>query len=92
MPTTCDFYFEDNPEKVFAAGELLRCIVSVSLTSPKNIRGVYLKVDGRAATNWTKSRTVRRNRKSRTVHDSYSASQLYIEEKVYFVGGENGKI
>lgn len=91
MPTTWDIQFEDHPEKVFVSGERLRCIVTLSLTSPKNIRGVYLVIHGCAETNWTKSRTVRRNGKRRTVLDSYSAYELYMDEKVYFVGGANGE-
>lgn len=52
MPTTCVISF-DNPDGVYYAGQLLRGTVVLTLTKEKKVRGVFVKVYGRAYAYWT---------------------------------------
>lgn len=96
MPTTCEIAFE-NPEKVFYAGQLLRGTVRLTLTKQKKVRGVYVKIFGRAYAYWTEYCSVDHDRNrdpNRTSnsghHVSYSGEEDYLNEKTYFVGGSSG--
>lgn len=53
MPTTCLISFE-NPDGVYFAGELLRGKAILSLTKTKKVRGVYVRIFGRAYAHWTR--------------------------------------
>lgn len=83
MPTTCDINFENNPEKVYYAGQLLRGTIKLTLTSAKTVRGVYIVISGRAYCHWTTGSG--KNRKSHTGNEDY------LEEKTYLYGDENGE-
>lgn len=97
MPTTCEIDFE-NPEKVFYAGQLLRGTVRLTLTKEKKVRGVYVKIFGRAYAYWTEYCTIdhdrNRNRNSNSSSSghyvSFSGDEDYLDEKTYFVGGSSG--
>lgn len=52
MPTTCLITF-DNPDGVYYAGQMLHGTVALTLTSEKKVRGVFVKVFGRAYASWT---------------------------------------
>lgn len=83
MPTTCEIDFENNPEKVLYAGQLLRGTIKLSLTSEKTVRGIYILIHGKAYCHWTKGS----GKNSR----SYTGSEDYLREKTYLYGDENGK-
>lgn len=83
MPTTCEIDFENNPEKVLYAGQLLRGTIQLSLTSQKIVRGIYILILGKAHCHWTKGSG--KNRKS------YTGNEEYLEEKTYLYGDQNGK-
>lgn len=53
MPTTCKIEFENNPSQVVYSGQLLRGTVHLTLTSAKNIRGAYIKINGSAYAHWS---------------------------------------
>lgn len=97
MPTTCVIEFE-NPSRVYFAGQLLRGTVDLTLTSVKKVRGVYVRIYGRAYAYWTEYCTTDHNRHQRRDgnrsgssghHVSYSGEEVYLDEKTYFVGGNS---
>lgn len=50
MPTSCEIDFENNPIMVIYAGKLLRGRVKLNLSEEKNVRGVYLNINGKGYT------------------------------------------
>lgn len=84
MPTTCSVEFENNPSKVCYSGSLLRGSVTLTLTNPKSCRGVYIKIKGEGYARWSEGSG--KNRKT------YTGSETYIEERVYFEGERDGEI
>lgn len=82
MPTTCQIEFDNNPEKVFYAGQLLRGTIQLTLTSEKNVRGVYILITGRAYCHWTERVANQRRR--------YTGNEDYLKEKTYLYGDEHG--
>lgn len=83
MPTTCVLDFENNPEKVVYAGQLLRGSIHLTLTSEKTVRGVYILIIGEASCQWTKGAGSSRKK--------YTGSEVYLEQKTYLFGDGNGK-
>lgn len=51
MPSTCVISF-DHPDAVYYAGNMLRGTVSLSLTKEKTVRGLFVKIYGRAYAYW----------------------------------------
>lgn len=86
MPTTCVIDFDNNPMKVIYAGQLLRGTVTLTLTAPKSVRGVYIRIHGKAYAHWTEG--TGDNRKT------YTGSENYLDEKTYLAGGNgtNGNV
>lgn len=84
MPTTCEIDFDNNPQKVFYAGQLLRGSVRLTLTKENSVRGVYIRIYGTAYCHWTSGSGD--NRKS------YTGKEDYLNEKTYFVGDSNGNV
>lgn len=83
MPTTCEIDFENNPEKVLYAGQILSGTIKLTLTSEKRVRGVYILITGKGYCHWTKGSGKNR-------HD-YTGREYYLDEKTYLYGDENGK-
>lgn len=83
MPTSIEIEFENNPQKVVYAGQLLRGTVRLTLTEEKNVRGIYIRIYGKAYAHWTKG-----GGKSRR---SYTGEEHYLNETTYFLGGRDGK-
>lgn len=97
MPTTCVISFE-NPNRVYYAGQMVRGTVALTLTKEKKVRGVYVRIYGRAYAYWTEYCSIdhnrNRNRDNNRVgssghHVSYTGEEVYLDEKTYFVGGRN---
>ncbi|XP_055312538.1 arrestin domain-containing protein 17-like [Sitodiplosis mosellana] len=84
MPTTCIVDFENNPEKVIYAGQLLRGTVQLTLTEEKNVRGVFIQIRGEAYAHWSKKKGKRTK--------NYTGEEIYLDEKTYFVGGSEGEV
>lgn len=80
MSIFCDVVFEHNPEKVVYTGQLLRGIVHLVLTEPKNVRGIFIRIVGEARVRW---------REGRNSCDS-TGKQEYLNEKTYLIGGDRG--
>lgn len=79
MSTTCEINFETSRLlKVYSAGQLLRGNVRLVLEEEIKIRGVYVRIWGRAYA------------KVRSGKHTYTDKEDYLNEKTYFVGGEHG--
>lgn len=79
MPTNCNIEFENNPNRIVYAGQLLRGTVRLTLTEEKNARGVYIRIKGKAYCHW-----------SRGKNNTYTGREDYLNETTYFVGGRDG--
>lgn len=97
MPTTCVISFE-NPSRVYYAGQLVRGTANLTLTKEKKVRGVFVRICGKAYAYWTEycstDHNRHRNRDNNRVgssghHVSYTGEEVYLDEKTYFVGGSN---
>lgn len=51
----------EHPDSVYFAGETLRGTAILSLTKKKKIRGVYVRIYGRAYAHWTKHCSIDHN-------------------------------
>lgn len=69
----------DNSFKVYSAGKLLRGNVHFALQEEKKVRGVYIRIVGQA---YAATGNTRYN---------YRAHEVYLDTKVYLVGGPNGE-
>lgn len=92
MPTKCVIQLLDNDQRVYYAGDLLRGTLSLSLTSEKSVRGVYVEVNGKAYAHWTESETIERNGKRETITKSYTGEEIYLRDRTHFIGGTSGKL
>lgn len=100
MTATCIITFE-NPSRAYYAGQLVRGTVNLTLASEmKKVRGVYVKIIGRAYAYWTEYCNINHNQnrnpaasqnQSSGHHVSYNGEEVYLDEKTYFVGGRSGE-
>lgn len=81
MSTTCYIDFENGELNAFYAGQFLRGTVRLNLIERKIVRGVYIHIKGNAFAKW------------RVAKEKYFAfvTENYLNEKMYLVGGMNGK-
>lgn len=56
MSTTCKISFDNNPEKVFYAGQLLKGTVDLHFKSNKSVRCIYVRVQGFGFVHWKEHR------------------------------------
>lgn len=87
MPTTCVINFE-HPDSVYFAGDMLRGTAILSLTKKKKVRGVYVRIYGRAYAHWTKHCSIdhnpRRDENGKTIRMgghrvSYAGSEVCFD-------------
>lgn len=94
MPTTCTINFE-NPHAVYFANELLSGTASLTLTKTKKVRGVYVRIFGRAYAHWTelcnKNHTNSSSRESSTHRVSYTGSEVCLNKEFEEKTPENAK-
>lgn len=84
------FTFEfDKPDKKYLAGDTVHCKIQVTVFSKFKARSLSIRFKGFAHTEWTKSRTVTSNGKSRTVHDRYTGDEEYFRSYQYMFGNQN---
>lgn len=84
MPTTCDIDFENSPQKVLFAGQLLRGTVRLNLTGEKIVRGVYIRIHGKAYADWSEGSGKHRR--------TYTGNETFLDERTYFVGRDTGRV
>lgn len=84
MTIDIDIDFENNPNHIFYAGQLLRGTVRLTLGEEKKVRGVYIRIYGKAYCRWTSG-----SGKHRV---TFVGQENYLNETTYFVGGSEGKI
>lgn len=85
MSATCKIEFRNNPMKVFYAGQMLRGTVRLYLTKTRKVRGLYIRIHGRAYVHWVDSTSD--SRKVRV----FSGNEDYFSERTNFIGECNGK-
>lgn len=74
--------FVNNPNGIFYSGQLLRGTVRLTLTKQKKVRGVYVRVYGKAYCKWTRGSGENSVR--------YIGEENYINETTYLVGSKDG--
>lgn len=70
MTKTCKIVFENSPGKIVYAGQVLRGTVCLNLTEKTTVRGVYIRIKGKAYARWNVGN-------SRVV-----AKENYLDERV----------
>lgn len=80
MPTTCEIEFENNPDKIIYAGQLLRGTVWLTLTKEKCVRSVYIEIYGKAMAEWS------------DMDSTYGGKQTFFDEKICLVGDTAGSL
>lgn len=88
MSTTCEIIF-DHPDGVFYAGQLLRGIVNLTLKKEKKVRGIYVRVHGKAYAHWSERKSFTKRRRQVRRRVSYTGREDYLDETTHFVGGVN---
>lgn len=97
MPTTCVISFE-NPNRVYYAGQLLSGTVNLTVIDEEKLRGVYVRIYGRAYAQWKQycgtDHNRDRNRDRNQIgsgghHVTYTGEKVYLDEKLYLVGDSN---
>lgn len=74
--------FENNPGGIFYAGQLLSGIVRLTLSEEKTVRGVYIRIYGKAYCRWTSG-----SGKNRV---TYVGQENYLNQTTYLVGSSEG--
>ncbi|KAG4069598.1 hypothetical protein HA402_009538 [Bradysia odoriphaga] len=80
---SCQIYF-NNSTRVFYGGQLLSGRVVFQFTKPKTLRGIYVKIIGRAYCRWTTG--------SGHHTKTHVGEEFYLNEKTFFVGGDSGEV
>lgn len=78
MPTTCDIELQNNASNIVYAGQEICGTVRLISTEEKHLRGVYIQIRGKGYCRWVQGRTTHVNQAN------------YLDEIIYFIGGENG--
>lgn len=68
--------------------------MKLTLSERKKVRGVYIKFEGNADTEWyedvQKEEGFGENRKTVTVREWYRSNENYLSSKSFFAGGNDG--
>lgn len=75
--------FENNTNGIYYAGQLLRGTVQLTLGEEKKVRGVYIRIYGKAYCRWS---TDGKNK------ITYIGEELFLNETTYLVGSKEGII
>lgn len=78
METKCDIEFENNPNKVVYAGQMLRGTVKLKFTEPKMVRAIYIQIEGKANCNLKEAIL------------QYIGQEVYLNETTRFIDGYGG--
>lgn len=83
MAIDIDIDFENNPNGVFYAGQSMRGTVRLSVSEEKNVRGVYIRIYGKAYCKWSTGSG--KNRRT------YVGEEIYLNETTYLIGHRDGR-
>lgn len=78
----CVIEFDNNPAKVYYSGQLVCGTVQLSLNEKKDVRGVVLKIVGKAYVRWTEGYGQHRT--------TYKGKELFLDKQIYLIGGNEG--
>lgn len=84
MSTDIRIDFENNPNGIFYTGQLLSGTVRLTLKEEKKVRGVYIRIKGKAYCRWSTGSGKNRH--------TYIGEELYLNETTYLVGATQGII
>lgn len=97
MSIKCQINFE-NRSRVYYTGQWLRGTVQITLTKQQKVRGVYVRIFGKAHARWSEyrpSRTDGDRESHRSIGDGhyvyFTGDETYLNERTYFVGRRGGK-
>lgn len=76
IQSSCEITFENNLLKVFKPGEWMRGNVCLKLHEERKVRGVYVRIWGRA---YARDKGL----------ISFHGQEDFIDKKIYLVGGED---
>lgn len=85
MAFICEIEFENSPQKVIYAGQMLRGSVRLTLEQEKQFRSVFIQIYGTAYCRWTEGFS--------DDEKSYTSKSDFLNETMYLVGngfGGNG--
>ncbi|KAE8741271.1 hypothetical protein FOCC_FOCC013193 [Frankliniella occidentalis] len=91
MPVILRISF-DRPYAAYYGGETVTGRVDMQVDKPTQIRAVTITFRGEASVHWTETKSKSSGTGSSTETVTYSASEIYFSNKVYFVGGDSGDI
>lgn len=83
---TFDF---DRSDQKYRAGDTVHCKIGIIVHSKFKARSLSIRFKGIAHTEWTKSRTVTSNGKTRTVYDRYTGDEEYFRSYQYMFGNQH---
>lgn len=67
---------------IFTSGETVRGTVRLTLGEEKKVRGVYIRIDGKAYCKWSEG--------SGKHKEYYIGEELYLKETTYLIGSKEG--
>lgn len=79
MSCSCEIKFEDSPRKIVYAGQLLRGTVQLNLAERITVRGVYIRIKGKARAKWGQGRS------------SVDYKEKYLDKEVYLLEQTSGE-
>lgn len=84
MSIACEIDFDNNPQKVLYAGQLLSGSVRLMLIEQKTIRSIYIRIYGKAFCQWALG--------GGDTHRLYTGSEDYLNEKTCLAGDSDGNV
>lgn len=78
MPTICEIEFENNPNKVFFTGELVRGVVSITLSKKQMFKAIFIQFSGKSVTGWW------------TLEESFSSEQIFFNQQLDLIEKSTG--
>lgn len=62
MTVTCNIEFENNPNKIVYAGQVLRGTVGLTFSEPKTVRSIYIRIYGKGYCRWKQGKNYQTGR------------------------------
>ncbi|XP_055604993.1 arrestin domain-containing protein 3-like [Uranotaenia lowii] len=82
----CDIRFDNNPNGIFNAGDVVSGSVTLTLTQLKKVKGVYLLITGFAETFWNDK--VPHGPKNKKMKANFKGREEFITHKTYLIGSD----
>ncbi|XP_026479948.1 arrestin domain-containing protein 17-like [Ctenocephalides felis] len=86
----CEIQFDDNPQSIFYAGQSLNGKVVLTLTKPKTMKDMLLRIVGKASCSCSGKENYTDGDKQRTRTTKFSAEETYFESVTHLLGRNKG--